>query len=76
MPKGSDDYIATEHGKRAAKKFKTGRHTASETGAKELAAARFAHSQNREVMNAAGEGEKAFEERAIRRSPRPTRTKK
>ena len=76
MPKGSDDYVAQEFAKRAAKKFKKGNFTASETGAKQLAATRYAYAQNREIMNAAGEGEKEFDERAIKRSPRPTRTKK
>ncbi len=75
MPKGSDDYVAQEFGKRAAKKFSKGTFTASQTGAKQLAAARYAFAQNREVMNAAGEGEAAFEKRAIQRSPRPTRKK-
>lgn len=76
MAKGSDDYVAQEFAKKAAKKYKKGNFTASQTGAKQLAADRYAFAQNREVLNAAGEGEKAFEERAIRRSPRPTRTKK
>ena len=75
MPKGTDDYISREHAKRAAKKFKKGTFTASETGARELAAARYAHSQNREILNAAGEGSEEFEGRAIKKSPRPTRKK-
>lgn len=75
MPKGSDDYVAQEHGKRAAKKFKKGTFTASQTGARQLAEARFNFAQNREIMNAAGEGGEAFEKRAIQRSPRPTRKK-
>ena len=75
MPKGTDDYISREHAKRAAKKFKKGTFTATDTKAKQLAADRFAHSQNREILNAAGEGTEDFENRAIKRSPRPTRKK-
>jgi hypothetical protein len=76
MPKGEDDYISQEFSKRAAKKFKKGKFKASETGARELAAARYAHAQNREIMNAAGEGTADFEDRAVKRSPRPTRKKR
>lgn len=62
-----------EFGRKAAKKFKKGRFTASETGARQLAETKFAYAQNREILNAAAEGTKAFEERAIKKNPRPTR---
>lgn len=60
---------------KAAKKFKKGNFTASETGAKEMARKNFETAQYREILNSAGEGTKAFEERSIQKSPRPTRKK-
>ena len=64
-----------EFAKRAAKKFKKGKFKASETGAMQLAEHRDAYAKQREILNAAGEGTTEFEERAIKKSPRPTRKK-
>lgn len=64
-----------DYGKAAAKKFKKGTFTATQTGARQLAADKFAISQQREILNAAGEGTTAFEKRVIARNPRPTRTR-
>lgn len=69
----SEDVMARAHARRAAKKFKKGTFTASQTGARQAAEERFAIAQQREILNAAGEGTTAFEKRAISRSPRPTR---
>lgn len=70
------DQVASNFAKGAAKKFKKGTYTASQTGAKQLAAERFSYAQNREILNAAGAGTEAFEKRAVAKSPRPTRSKR
>lgn len=75
MGSKDEDIQARAFSKGAAKKFKNGTYTATETGAKKLAADRFALAQQREILNAAGEGTTAFEKRVIAKSPRPTRTK-
>ena len=77
MPKDEDAQARAYARSRAKdKRFQTGKHTATETGAKQLAAERFAIAQQREILNAAAAGTKDFEERAIKKNPRPTRTRK
>lgn len=70
-----EDAFARAWAKHAAATYSTGNFTASQTGAKQLAAQRYAISQQREILNAAGAGTSAFENRAIKRNPRPTRTR-
>lgn len=68
--------MADEYGKAKAKKFKTGRYTATQTGARQEAELRNAFQTHRAILDAAGAGTGSFEDVIAGKKPRPTRSKR